>query len=345
MKKKIAVLRGDGVGPEIIDQAIKVLDAIGERFNHQFEYCYADAGAEASRTYGTFFPETTTATCLNTDAVISGPLSQGNTSYSQSEFDNFHAVIGQFAQYLPLRHYISTDHLSMLKQNKQGNSEHLIINGYDKHLANQADIDRFCRYIYNIAAQNNRSVIFVQVGSIKKYPERWEKSIARISNRKPKLAYTFTSPDNVAHLLFYNQLHTEIIITLDETGHLLHSLANDLYGTVGLLPKVLVGQKQSIFQTTQGEQEGQAGEDTANPFAMLYTTALMLNHLNMKQEAALVEKVVQYILDKGIGTADLNPSFVYYCSQIGDIAAHLIGEGNNFSLRRERIGARMSTII
>lgn len=345
MKKKIAVLPGDGVGPEVIDQAVKVLDAVGERFNHQFEYCYAEAGVEAARTHGAFFPETTISTCLNAHAVLAGPLAHGDVTYSASELSSFHSVIGQFVQYLPLRYYASTFHLSMLKYTRKDHAENLIINGYDAHLKNRAGIDRFCRYIYNIAGQRKKSVVFVQTGSLKNHPEKWEKSLTDIAKQHPRLTYSFESLDNTAQRLLYDELSTNLIITLDEAGHFLHSLTNKLYGTTGLLPRILVGQKQSIFQTTQGEQEDQAGEDTANPFAMLHAASLLLHHLDLHQEAALVEKVVDYILDKGIGTTDLNPNLVYYCSQIGDIAAHLIGEGNSFSLRRERIRARMSTII
>lgn len=329
----------------MIDQAVKVLDAVGERFNHQFEYCYAEAGAEAARTHGAFFPETTIFTCLNTDAVLAGPLAHDDVIYSASELSSFHSVIGQFVQYLPLRYYASTFHLSMLKYNRKDHAENLIINGYDAHLTTRANIDRFCRYIYNVATQREKTVVFVQTGSLKNHPEKWETSLEQISRQHPRLTYAFDSLDDTAQRLLYDELSTSLIITLDEAGHFLHSLTNKLYGTSGLLPRILVGQKQSIFQTTQGEQEDEAGEDTANPFAMLHAASLLLHHLDLHQEAVLVEKVVDYILDKGIGTMDLNPNLVYHCSQIGDIAAHLIGEGNSFSLRRERIRARMSTII
>lgn len=345
MKKKIAVLPGDGAGPEIIDQAIKVLDAIGDRFQHQFEYCYADAGATASRLYGVFFPETTISTCLQANAILAGPLSVEKTTYSSYEFEGFNSVIGQFVQYLPLRYYTSTYHLSMLKNNQSQNAEHLILNGYDAHLEDTKNIDRFCRYIFNVAARRKKTVLFVQTGSLKKRVGKWRESIERTAKLQPGIQCTFAEAEKVAQQLVYNQLNGDVIITLDETGQLLYSLANKLYGTAGLLPKILVGSRQSIFQAAQEDQAEQAGEDTANPFAMLYAAALLLSHLQLHQEAQLVENVVQHILDKGIGTADLFPSFVYNCSQIGDIAAQLISEGNPYGLKRERIRARMSTII
>lgn len=345
MKKKIAVLPGDGVGPEIIEQAIKVLDAVGDRFQHQFEYCYADAGATASRTYGAFFPETTISTCLRANAVLAGPLSNQNSTYGEEELEGFNSAIGQFAQYLPLRYYTSTGHLSMLKQYRTHNAEHLILNGYDIHLRETGNIDRFCRYIFSIATRRKKSVIFVKAGSIKKQPDQWRASIDRIAPKIPGITTNFASTDEVARQLLQNEDAVDVIVTLDDTGHLLSKLANKLYGAAGLTPKILVGQKQSIFQADQEDQAEQAGEDTANPFAMLYAAALMLSHLELNQEAQLVESVVRHILDKGIGTADLSPAFVYNCSQIGDIAARLVSEGNTYGLRSERIQMRMSTII
>lgn len=346
MKKRIAILPGDGSGPEVIEQAVKVLDAIGDRFNHHFEYCYAEAGSRANQRYGSFFPETTISTCLQANAVLAGPLASAAAAYSPQEFSGINSAIGQFAQYLPLRYYTSTDHLSLLKHNQALDADNLIINGYEAHLSDQKAVDRFCRYIFVIAGRRKKSVVFAKSGSLRTDPDRWQTSLTPLYARFPEIKVSFAEPAKIARQLLSRQLKSDIIVTLDESGHMLHTFANKLYGTTGLTPKILIGQKQSIFQAAHETlSNDQAGEDTANPFAMLYAGALLLAHLNLHRESILVEQVVQHILEKGIGTNDLSPNYVYSCSQIGDIAAHLISEGDDYGLRQERIHARMSTII
>ncbi|MCB9080922.1 MAG: 3-isopropylmalate dehydrogenase, partial [Lewinellaceae bacterium] len=155
----------------------------------------------------------------------------------------------------------------------------------------------------------------------------------------------FMFVDNAAMQLIQYPKQFDVILTENMFGDILSDEASVITGSMGLLPSASIGEKTSLFEPIHGSYPQAAGEDIANPMATILSAAMMLESFSLKAEAHVVRKMVRHVLERGIGTAELNLENVFSCSQIGDLIAHLIDEAEFITMGDDQIKVRISTII
>lgn len=369
MKKKIAVLPGDGIGPEVIEQAIKVLDAIGDRFNHQFEYCFADVGGVAIDKTGNPLPDETLETCLNTDAVLFGAI-------GHPKFDNDPSLkvrpeqgllrmrkeLGLFANIRPVTTYKKLLHLSPLKEDKvagvdlviyreltsgiyfgeRGTSEN---SAFDTCFYTVEEIERIAHAAFQAAMKRRKILTLVDKANVLDTSRLWRSRVQKMAAEYPEVTLNFMYVDNAAMQLIQYPKQFDVVLTSNMFGDILSDEASVLTGSMGLLPSASIGLKTSVFEPIHGSFPQAAGEDVANPMATILSAAMMLDEFGLQKEARIIRTTIKHVLEKGIGTPELNARITLSCSQVGDMLAHLIAEDISLDIGEDRLAEKISTII
>ncbi|MEN0005310.1 MAG: 3-isopropylmalate dehydrogenase [Bacteroidota bacterium] len=371
MKIKIAELPGDGIGPEVVEQAKKALDAIGSRFNHQFEYCQADVGAIAIDKTGNPLPDVTLETCVNSDAILFGAI--GHPKYDsdpnakvrpEQGLLRLRKELGLYANLRPVATYSKLLHLSPLKEEKVKGVDLLILreltggiyfgekgrsqdgkSAYDTCSYAAYEIERIAQLAFENAQKRRKKVTLVDKANVLESSRLWRDTVQNMASNYPEVTLDFMYVDNAAMQLIQYPIQFDVMLTSNMFGDILSDEASVLSGSMGLLPSASIGEKTSLFEPIHGSYPQAAGEDIANPMATILSAAMLLNSLELNEEAKIVRLAVQHILERGIGTPELKPSILYSCSQVGDMIAHLIEEAEDFTIYNDKINEGISTII
>ena len=371
MRKKIAVLPGDGIGPEVIEQALKVLDAVGDRYDHFFEYCYADVGAVAIDKHNNPLPDTTLETCVESDAIMFGAI--GHPKYDndpnakirpEQGLLKLRKELGLYANLRPVTTYPKLLHLSPLKEEKVKDVDLLILReltggiyfgtkgrnhdvgtAYDTCEYSIPEIERIAKLAFENAANRRKKVTLVDKANVLETSRLWRDTVRKMAASYPDITLDFMFVDNAAMQLIQYPKNFDVILTSNMFGDILSDEASVIAGSMGLLPSASIGNKTSLFEPIHGSFPQAAGEDIANPMATILSAAMMLESFGLLEEAKLIRTSIKKILEKGIGTPELNPKIIYSCSQIGDFIAHMIAEHEDFSMRQEKMSDGISTII
>lgn len=371
MKLKIAELPGDGIGPEVVEQAKKVLDAVAERFNHQIDYCRADVGAIAIDKTGNPLPDETLETCINADAVLFGAI--GHPKYDndpnapvrpEQGLLRLRKELGLYANIRPVTTYSKLLHLSPLREEKVKDVDLLILReltggiyfgekgrqkdgqaAYDTCYYEVYEIERIAKLAFEYAQKRRKKVTLVDKANVLETSRLWRDTVKKIAEQYSDITLDFMFVDNAAMQLIQYPIQFDVMLTSNMFGDILSDEASVLTGSMGLLPSASIGQKTSLFEPIHGSYPQAAGEDIANPMATILSAAMLLDSFELTKEANVIRLAVQYILEKGIGTPELKPTYLYSCSQVGDMIAHLIEEADDFSLKGDKINEGISTII
>lgn len=369
MEKKIAVLPGDGIGPEVIYQAIKVLDAIAERFNHRFKYRFADVGAIAIDKTGNPLPPETLQTCMESDAVLFGAI--GHPKYDNDPTAKVRPEqgllalrknLGLYANVRPVTTYPTLLDLSPLKPEKVREVDFVIYReltggiyfgekgrkgneAFDMCIYNEGEIQRIAHLAFEQSLRRKRKVTLVDKANVLETSRLWRETVTKLAKEYPDVTLDFMFVDNAAMQLIQYPKQFDVILTENMFGDILSDEASVITGSMGLLPSASIGEKTSLFEPIHGSYPQAAGEDIANPMATILSAAMMLESFSLKAEAHVVRKMVRHVLERGIGTAELNLENVFSCSQIGDLIAHLIDEAEFITMGDDQIKVRISTII
>ncbi len=369
MRKKIAVLPGDGIGPEVIEQAIKVLDAVADRFNHHFEYQHAHVGAIAIDKTGNPLPEETLEACIDSDAVLFGAI--GDPKYDndpsakvrpEQGLLRLRKELGLYANIRPVITYKKLLHLSPLKEEKVDGVDLVIYReltsgiyfgekGRDENSAfdvcfyKTEDIDRITHAAFQAAAKRKKKVTLVDKANVLESSRFWRSRVRELAKEYPDITLDFMYVDNAAMQLIQYPKQFDVVLTSNMFGDILSDEASVLNGSMGLLPSASIGIRTSLFEPIHGSFPQAAGEDVANPMAAILSAAMMLDELEMTKEARVVRTTVKHILEKGIGTPELNAKYKLHCSQVGDMVAHLIAEDISLDIGEDRLAEKISTII
>lgn len=371
MEKKIAVLPGDGIGPEVTEQAVKVLDAVAQRFQHQFTYCFALVGAVAIDLHGDPLPSETLDTCLNADAILFGAI--GHPKYDndpsatvrpEQGILRLRKSLGLYANIRPVTTYQSLLHLSPLRQEKVEGVDMVIYReltggiyfgekgrknegqeAFDTCAYSRLEIERIAHLAFQNAMTRSRKVTLVDKANVMETSRLWREVVQRLAKDYPEVTLDMMFVDNAAMQLIQYPKQFDVILTDNMFGDILSDEASVLLGSMGLLPSASIGEKTSLFEPIHGSYPQAAGQDIANPMAAILSAAMLLESLNLQKEATAVRYAVRYVLEKGIGTRELNPEIIHSCSQIGDLIAHIIAVEEVFDLPSDKIQQRLSTII
>jgi 3-isopropylmalate dehydrogenase len=369
MKKRIAVLPGDGIGPEVIEQAIKVLDALADRFGHTFNYCYADVGAIAIDREGTPLPDLTVDACLKADAVLFGAI--GHPKYDNDPEAEvrpeqgllaLRKKLGLYANIRPVTTYNNLLHLSPLKKDRiegvdlvifreltggiyfgeKGRTGH---SAFDTCSYNTEEIERIARRAFEQAQKRRKKVTLVDKANVLETSRLWRAFVTELAKEYEEVTLDFMFVDNAAMQLIQYPKQFDVILTSNMFGDILSDEASVIAGSMGLLPSASIGLHTSLFEPIHGSYPQAAGEDIANPMATILSAAMMLESFGLQQEATIIRGAVRFVLEKGMGTPELQPSYPMGCSQIGDMIAHLAAEPDSFFIKEDKISQRISTII
>lgn len=332
--KKIALIHGDGIGPEIVDSAVEVLNAVANKFNHQFTYVLAPMGGNAIDTFGEALPQSSIDTCLNSDAVLLGAVGGKKwddlpgSKRPEVGLLGIRKALNLYANIRPIKLFSILSERSPLKDDfiKSGIDivmvreltggiyfgERGIRHGklgreaYDTECYSEIEIERIARVAFEIAQGRKKTLVSIDKANVLESSRLWRYVIAEVSQDYPNVAVTNMLVDNAAMQLAKNPSQFDVMVTSNMFGDILSDLGSALTGSIGLLPS------SSINDTTLGLYEpihGSAPDlehNVANPIATILSAAMMLEYsFDMKIEALAVQNAVEKALIAGFRTADL----------------------------------------
>ena len=369
MKKNIAVLAGDGIGPEVTQQAVKVLNAIAERYEHHFFYKSAEVGAIAIDKTGDPLPKTTLDLCLNADAVLFGAI--GHPKYDndpsakvrpEQGLLRLRKGLGLFANIRPVATYSSLLHLSPLRPERVKGADFVIFreltggiyfgekergetSASDLCVYHKFEIERIARLAFAAAMRRRKKLTLVDKANVLETSRLWRDVVQQMASEYPEVAVDYMFVDNAAMQMIQWPTQFDVVLTENMFGDILSDEASVIAGSMGLLPSASIGENTALFEPIHGSYPQAAGQDIANPMAAILSGAMMLEHFGLGEEAETIRKTVRYVLEKGMGTAELDLQHSFTCSQTGDLIAHLISDGTDLKIDHQQISERTSTII
>ncbi len=371
MNKKITVIKGDGIGPEVTAQSIKVLDAIAQRFNHSFEYEECLMGAVAIDATGNPLPDETIESCLHSDSVLFGAI--GHPKYDNDPSAKVRPEQGLlklrkslqlYANIRPISVYPSLYHLSPLKSKILDGVDFIIFReltggiyfgkkelSEDKNTAvdectySVNEIDRIAKMAFEFAANRKSKFTLVDKANVLETSRLWRRVVREMAAQYPSVTVDYMFVDNAAMQIVLNPKQFDVILTENMFGDIISDEASVLSGSLGLLPSASVGTGTAMFEPIHGSYPQAAGKDIANPIGSILSTAMMLEFLQMYDEAKIVRGAVEWTLQNRFVTKDIDPVNFYFTSTIGDLIADIISNKITGEVNQQNIELRKSTII
>jgi len=355
MKKlnNITVLKGDGIGPEVVNQALRVLDCIKAKYGHQWEYTYADIGAIAIDNHGDPFPPETHKACTASDAILLGAI--GDPKYDndpsakvrpEQGLLKMRKALGLFSNIRPIRVHPKLAYLSPVKEDRLKGVDFVVFRELtggiyfgekdkgDNHasdlcLYTRMEIERVAVLAFEMAKTRKSKLTLVDKANVLESSRLWRDVVQKMSVDFPEVTTDYLFVDNAAMQIIINPAQFDVVLCSNLFGDIISDEASVLAGSIGMLPSASRGTEYSLYEPVHGSYPQAAGKDIANPFATILSVEMMLRDFGLHQEADDIQSVVDLCLEKGIATADLNTEYSRACSQIGDIMCALINEGKD----------------
>ena len=353
MKKKITVLKGDGIGPEIVDEALKVLDKIGEKYGHTFEKDFVDIGGASIDKYGVPITDEGLERCKDCDSVLLGAV--GGPKWDvidpakrpEKALLKVRSELGLFANLRPTRMFAQLKNASPLKETGIKDGLDLMIvreltggiyfgehktyeeNGEtiatDLMLYSEHEIERIGRVAFETARKRGKKVHSVDKANVLDSSKLWRKVMHRLAEEYGDVEYSDILVDNTAMQLVRNPSQFDVIVTENMFGDILSDEASMLTGSIGMMPSAsLSSTTLGMYEPIHGSAPDIAGKNIANPLGTILSVAMMLRYsFDMIEEADAVEKAVDDVLSAGYRTGDIagNDENVkkVTCSEMGDL--------------------------
>ena len=350
MQLKIALLAGDGIGPEVIDQAVKVCDAIAQKFNHDIIWLPALTGAAAIEAVGEPYPDETHKICVSSDAVLFGAI-------GHPRFDNdpsakvrpeqgllkMRQMLGLFANVRPTFTFPSLVDKSPLKRERIEGTDLLFLreltggiyfgergrkdNGhtaFDTCTYTRKEIERLAKKGFDLAMTRRKKLCCVDKANVLESSRLWRETVQAMENDYPEVEVTYEFVDAVAMRLVQWPNSYDVLITENLFGDILTDEASVISGSMGLMPSASVGADIGLYEPIHGSFPQAAGKNIANPLATVLSAAMMFEmSFGLQQEGALIRKVVDQSLAEGIVTEDLVEvgAKAFKTSEVGDYLA------------------------
>jgi len=352
MKMNIALLAGDGIGPEVIDQAVKVVDSVAVKFNHQITWKPALTGAAAIDAVGDPYPDETHEICASADAVLFGAIGHPRfdndptaTVRPEQGLLKMRKKLGLFANVRPTFTFPSLIDNSPLKREriegtdlvffreltsgiyfgKSGREDHGNT-AYDTCTYTRAEIRRLAVKGFEAAMQRSKKLCCVDKANVLESSRLWRETVQSMEKEYPEVEVSYELVDAVAMRLVQWPNSYDVLITENLFGDILTDEASVISGSMGLMPSASLGEKTSLFEPIHGSYPQAAGKDIANPLATVLSAAMMFETaFGLKDEAKAIRSVVNRSMDEGVVTEDLARSGkAYKTSEVGDwLAAHI----------------------
>ncbi|MDD4691080.1 MAG: 3-isopropylmalate dehydrogenase [Eubacterium aggregans] len=332
MQYKIAVIKGDGIGPEIVEASTKVLGVIGEKYGHQFDLTNVLAGGAAIDACGTPLPQETVDICKASDAVLLGAM--GGPKWDHLAGDKrpeagllgIRKALGLFANLRPAILFEELRDASPLKPEIIGDGMDILTvreltgdvyfgekkrdgDEYASDLMNYSrmEIERIARVGFESAMKRGKKLHCVDKANVLETSRLWRKIVTEVAANYPEVAVEYLYVDNAAMQLVINPKQFDVILTGNLFGDILSDESSMLTGSIGMLPSASLGEGTfGMYEPIHGSAPDIAGEDKANPIATILSVAMLLRYsLNLEAEAAAIEGAVKKTLAQGWRTGDI----------------------------------------
>lgn len=329
MKLKIAVLAGDGIGPEIMKQGVAVMDAIAEKFHHEVVYEEAICGAHAIDKIGDPFPEETYKVCMNADAVLFAAV--GDPKYDNDPMAKVRPEqgllamrkrLGLFANIRPVQTFKCLLHKSPLKDELIKGADFICIReltggmyfgekyqdndkAYDTNYYTRPEIERILRVAYDYARKRRRHLTVVDKANVLASSRLWRQVAKELAPEYPDVETDYMFVDNAAMRMIAEPTFFDVMATENTFGDILTDEGSCISGSMGLLPSASTGEHTPVFEPVHGSWPQATGKNLANPIAQILSVAMMLEHFDLKEEGALIRKAVDESLDANVRTPEI----------------------------------------
>ena len=349
MKKTIAVIKGDGIGPEIVKEAIRVLDRIAEEFGHTFVYHEALAGGAAIDACGECLPQRTVDICMASDSVLLGAVGGPKwddlpgSQRPEKALLEIRSKMGLYANLRPAILFRQLADASPLKPALvQKGIDFIVVReltggiyfgehqtwqkgdecaASDLMLYTQREIERIARVAFDTAMKRKKHVTSVDKANVLDTSRLWRKTVEEIAKEYPEVALDHMYVDNAAMQLCKNPAQFDVILTENMFGDILSDEASMITGTIGTIGSSSLGEGTcGMYEPIHGSAPDIAGQNKANPIGTILSAAMMLNYsFGMEKESACVEAAVNTVLDGGYRTLDMmsEGKMLVSCSEMG----------------------------
>lgn len=331
---KIGVLPGDGIGVEIVPEAIKVLKAIGQKYGHSFEFTEGKIGGAAIDAVGVPLPEETLQLCHNSDAVllgaIGGPKWDTLPVHLRPEAGALlplRKALGLYANLRPATLYNALLDASTLKREVIEGTDIMVIReltgglyfgekkremtaagqiAVDTLVYSTEEIERIARLGFEIAMKRKKVLHSVDKANVLESSRLWRETVTALAKEYPQVELIHMYVDNCAMQLVRWPKQFDVIVTENMFGDILTDQASMLTGSIGMLPSASLGGKVGLFEPSHGSAPDIAGQKKANPLATILSAAMMLRYaFDLQEEAGVIEEAVVKVLDLGYRTPDI----------------------------------------
>ena len=367
----IAVIPGDGIGPEVTQQAVNVLDAIAQKFGHHFNYNYCLMGADAIDKTGTPLPDETVSICSKSDAILFGAI--GHPKYDNDPSAKVRPEQGLlqlrkrlqlFANIRPVATYTSLHHLSPLKAKKLVDVDFIIYReltggiyfgekktdaaqtwASDECIYTKDEVERIAHLAFKAAQKRRKKLTLVDKANVLETSRLWRKVVKDMASQYPDVELNFLYVDNAAMQIILNPKQFDVILAENLFGDMISDVASIISGSLGLLPSASIGESNALFEPIHGSFPAAAGKDIANPLGSILSVAMMLEHLKLFKEAKLVRDAVDWTIRNLFVTKDIDPVNFYFTSTVGELITEYIHGRVTGVFNQENVELRKSTII
>lgn len=347
MKKTISVLPGDGIGPEIIEQAVRVLKTIEEKYKHQFEFAYGLVGAAAIDATGDPYPAETHELCLQSDAILFGAI--GDPRYDndpkakvrpEQGLLRMRKSLGLFANLRPIQVMPALIEASPLKAERIRNVDFVVVReltggiyfgdkgrneardqAYDVCAYSKEEVDRILRVSFNLARTRRNKLTVVDKANVLETSRLWRECAQEMHAKEyADVLIEFLFVDNAAMQMITRPSEFDVIVTENMFGDILTDEASVITGSLGLLPSASIGAAVGLFEPIHGSYPQAAGKNIANPIATVLSAAMLLeSSFGMVQEAQAIRLACQESIEAGVVTEDIaRGGKSYSTSAVGD---------------------------
>ena len=326
---KIAVLAGDGIGPEIIEQGVNVMSAVCEKFGHEVSYKEALCGAHAIDEVGDPFPEETFQTCMEADAVlfasVGDPKFDNNPNAKVRPEQGLLAMrkkLGLFANIRPVETFDCLIHKSPLKDELVRGADFICIReltggmyfgekkegtdvAYDTNYYTRKEVERILRVAYQYAMQRRKHLTVVDKANVLASSRLWRAVAQEIAPQYPEVTTDYMYVDNAAMRMIQEPKFFDVMVTENTFGDILTDEGSCITGSMGLLPSASTGEHTPVFEPIHGSWPQAKGLNIANPLAQILSVAMLFEYFDLKAEGALIREAVNASLDANVRTPEI----------------------------------------
>lgn len=360
MKKHIAVLSGDGIGPEVAAEGVKVLKKIAEKYHHEFTFEEALIGGIAIDTVGNPFPAETEQLCLQADAILFGAI--GDPKFDNDPTANvrpeqgllaMRKALGLYANVRPITTFEATIDQSPLKKEIVNGADFVVIReliggiyfgekgrhdegkkAYDVSTYTVDEITRVATFAFDLVLKRRKKreerrieskLTLVDKANVLETSRLWRETVQQMSKDYPDVTVEYMFVDNASMQIIKRPTAFDVILTENMFGDILTDEASVITGSIGMLPSASIGEKTSIYEPIHGSYPKAAGQNTANPIGTILSVAMLLEYsFGMMEEGKAVREAVQKTLEAGVGTKDIATEKACSTQQVGNIVVQNI---------------------